>query len=162
MEIRPTRAEDWQRLRQIRLAALQDAPTAFGVSYSAAAADSDERWQARAAPGGSAFWLAFDGDRAVGMVGAVVDDGDRLNLIGMWVEPAARGGAAASGLVEAVKARALERGYERMFLDVAPENGRASGFYLKQGFSFLDEWEPLQSHPHILVRKMVWECGGRG
>lgn len=41
MEIRTTQKDDWKLLKQIRLAALQDTPTAFGVSYQTAAADSD-------------------------------------------------------------------------------------------------------------------------
>lgn len=49
MDIRATRKEDWTLLKRIRLAALQDTPTAFGVTYQAAAADSDARWQVRAA-----------------------------------------------------------------------------------------------------------------
>ena len=33
MDIRVTQKQDWLLLKQIRLAALQDTPTAFGVSY---------------------------------------------------------------------------------------------------------------------------------
>lgn len=33
---------------------------------------------------------------------------------------------------------------------------RAAPFYLKQGFVFLDEWEPLESHPHITLQTMRW------
>ncbi len=49
MEIRVRQKQDWLLLKQIRLAALQDTPTAFGVSYQTAAADSDAQWQVRAA-----------------------------------------------------------------------------------------------------------------
>ena len=41
-------------------------------------------------------------------------------------------------------------------LDVSPDNRRAAAFYRKQGFVFLPEWEPLESHPHIQVQKMEW------
>jgi ribosomal protein S18 acetylase RimI-like enzyme len=47
-------------------------------------------------------------------------------------------------------------GHARVVLDVAPENARAARFYANQGFTFLDEWEALASHPHIRVRKMAW------
>ena len=33
MDIRLTEAKDWMFLKQVRLAALLDTPTAFGVSY---------------------------------------------------------------------------------------------------------------------------------
>ena len=90
------------------------------------------------------------------MIGAAVSSANRFNLIGMWIEPAARGSGVAVQLVDAVKARAREKGFDRVFLDVSQDNARASGFYLKQGFVFLDEWEPLESHPHISVQTMRW------
>lgn len=164
MIIRATTEADWETLKSVRLAALLDAPTAFGVSHQAAAAQTEAQWRERAAAGSLArpkttFWLAFDeaapGD-AIGMIGAGVDGHGHYNLIGMWVRPARRGSGAARGLVEAVKARAVELGHRRVVLDVAPENARAARFYLNQGFVFIDEWEPLASHPHIRVQKMVW------
>ncbi|MFJ2318774.1 GNAT family N-acetyltransferase [Pseudomonas sp. NPDC087817] len=158
MDIRSTQTRDWKLLKQVRLAALLDAPTAFGVSYPSAAAYTEEQWQERASSAGTEFWLAFEQDRPVGMIGAAVSDSQRFNLIGMWVEPAARGSVAATRLVDAVKARATQRGFDRVFLDVSPDNARAANFYLKQGFEFLDEWEPLESHPHISVQTMCWVC----
>lgn len=160
MIIRPTIEADWEALKSIRLAALLDAPTAFGVSHQTAAAYTEAQWRERAAPGGSAFWLAFDGQgQAVGMIGGAFDDQGHYNLIGMWVERAHRGSGAARQLVDAVKAHAVEQGHTRIVLDVAPENARAARFYLNQGFTFLDEWEPLASHPAIRVQKMAWTTG---
>lgn len=37
------------------------------------------------------FWLAFEEGRPGAMVGTAVSESERFNLIGMWVEPAARG-----------------------------------------------------------------------
>lgn len=156
MDVRSTETKDWMLLKQVRLAALLDTPTAFGVSYQTAAAYNDEQWKERASSAGTEFWLAFEQDRPVGMIGAAVSSANRFNLIGMWVEPAARGSGAAAQLVEAVKARATVKGFDRVFLDVSPDNARASNFYLKQGFTFLDDWEPLESHSHITVQTMLW------
>lgn len=156
MDVRSTETKDWMLLKQVRLAALLDTPTAFGVSYQTAAAYNDEQWKERASSAGTEFWLAFEQDRPVGMIGAAVSSANRFNLIGMWVEPAARGSGAAAQLVEAVKARATVKGFDRVFLDVSPDNARASNFYLEQGFTLLDEWEPLESHPHITVQTMLW------
>ncbi|MDF3196747.1 GNAT family N-acetyltransferase [Pseudomonas sp. 1928-m] len=156
MGIRSTETKDWMLLKQVRLAALLDTPTAFAVSYQTAAAYSDEQWKDRASSAGTEFWLAFEQDRPVAMVGAVVSGAQRFSLIGMWVEPAARGSGVATQLVEAVKNRATEKGFDRVYLEVSTDNARASNFYLKQGFTFLDEWEPLDSHPHITVQTMLW------
>lgn len=158
MIIRPTTQDDWLALKAIRLAALRDAPTAFGVTHASAAGDSDARWRQRAAPGdGATFLLALADDVAVGLVGHhAAGDGDAWNVIAMWVAPAWRGKGVAEGLVAAVKTRALAQGQARLVLDVAPSNGRAVAFYHRQGFVFLPEWEALASHPHISVQKMVW------
>nr|WP_314877227.1 GNAT family N-acetyltransferase [uncultured Pseudomonas sp.] len=156
MDIRATTEMDWVLLKHVRLAALLDAPTAFGVSYETAADYNSDQWKRRASSTETEFWLAFQEGKAVGMVGATVSNSKRFNLIGMWVEPAARGSGIAKKLVDIVKARSSERGFDGVFLDVAPENTRASRFYLKQGFVFLNEWEPLESHPHITVQAMLW------
>ena len=157
MDIRLTQTTDWMHLKRVRLAALLDTPTAFGVSHSTAANYSDEQWKERASSTRTEFWLAFKDHTPVGMIGAAVSGTHRYNLIGMWIEPSARGSGLASGLVEAVKRRAIEKGHDRVFLDVSPDNTRAAHFYLKQGFSFIDEWEPLESHPHILIQTMFWQ-----
>lgn len=159
MLIRPTEAADWEVLKAIRLAALRDAPTAFGVSHQQAAANGDAHWQDRAAGRApSRFWLAVEGDEAVGLAGGVVDVLGRYNLIAMWVAPGHRGSDAARRLVDAVKAHAVAGGHARVVLDVAPDNARAVRFYQRQGFAFLDEWEPLESHPHIQVQRMEWKA----
>ena len=72
MIIRPTTEEDWEVLREIRLASLLDAPTAFGVTY-AALPPTPRRSGATALPGvAGPFVLAFMDGVAVGMAGAVV------------------------------------------------------------------------------------------
>jgi ribosomal protein S18 acetylase RimI-like enzyme len=155
--IRPTSAADWPALKATRLAALLDAPTAFGTSHASAARLSDADWQQRAiSTPQRTFFLAFDADHAIGLAAQVVAGSGECHLIAMWVAQQYRGLAVAQGLVDAVKQCAVDNGHPRLVLDVAPENARAAAFYRKQGFVFLPEWEPLESHPHILVQKMEW------
>ena len=157
MIIRATKEADWPALKTVRLAALLDAPTAFGVRHATASAYTEDDWRLRASGAtGAAFWLAWDGEEAVGRAGGAVAGDGRYNLIAMWVTPAARGTGVAGRLVAAVKAHAAAHGHARVVLDVAPENGRAAAFYRRLGFVFIDEWEPLASHPEIRLRKMVW------
>ncbi|AYM76635.1 GNAT family N-acetyltransferase [Janthinobacterium agaricidamnosum] len=159
MLIRPTTASDWPALKATRLAALLDAPTAFGASHASAAAFSDADWQQRAVSTPQrTFFLAFDGEQAIGLAAQVVAGNGECHLIAMWVQSAYRGLAVAQGLVEAVKQCAVDNGHSRLVLDVAPENARAAAFYQKQGFVFLPEWEALESHPHIRVQKMAWRA----
>jgi hypothetical protein len=105
MDVRMTDSTDWMLLKQVRLAALANAPTAFGVSYKTAAKYTDEQWQERASGrAGPEFWLAFMDGEAVGMIGGGTSQTHRYNLIGMWVQPRVRGSRIASVLVDAVKA----------------------------------------------------------
>ncbi|TFW22813.1 N-acetyltransferase [Duganella callida] len=155
--IRQTTEADWAALKQVRLAALLDAPTAFGVSHASAAAYTDAQWRDRAAGRGPArYILAFPGAEAVGIVAHVPAAETDLNLIAMWVAPDWRGTSIAAQLVDAVKACAIAQHRRRLLLDVSPENLPASTFYRKQGFVFLPEWEALESHPEIRVQKMEW------
>jgi ribosomal protein S18 acetylase RimI-like enzyme len=156
IDIRPTREDDWSSLKDLRLAALLDAPTAFGVSHQTASAYTEQQWRERAAATHPRFWLAWVDGQAVGMIGGGVSAKQRYNLIAMWVAPPLRGSGIAAQLVGAVKNEATAQGHERVFLDVAPGNRRAAAFYEKQGFAFIDEWEPLASHPHVQVQTMQW------
>lgn len=49
------------------------------------------------------------------MVGAVGGESERFSLIGMWVEPAARWPGIAKELLNIVKARSIEGGFDGFF-----------------------------------------------
>lgn len=155
--IRATRLVDWRDLKTARLAALLDVPTAFGASHAGAAAFTDEDWQHRAASTPQrTFLLACADGQPVGLAAHVVDSQGECSLQAMWVRLDYRGMEIAAGLVDAVKQLCVAGGHTRLLLDVSPDNARAAAFYQKQGFVFLPEWEPLDSHPHIQVQKMEW------
>lgn len=158
IEIRATEERDWMILKETRLAALRDTPTAFGVSYQNAITNSDEQWKQRASSKiQPKFWLAFKDDKAIGMIGAGLDEANRYNLIAMWVEPESRQSGVAEYLVNAVKSDAISTGLKQVFLDVSPDNLKASRFYKKHGFTFIGEEKPLASHPNIQVQTMKWQ-----
>ena len=158
--VRPTGLHDWPVLKALRLAALADAPTAFGVSLAEAAANPDAQWMARAAgTGPGRFYLAWQDGRAVGMAASVRSEADRTadtaSLIAMWVAPHARGSGAASLLVEAIQAALRADQVGTLLLEVAPDNARAVAFYRRHGFAFQAHRERLASHPHIEVQRMA-------
>lgn len=158
MNIRATEERDWQILKEIRLAALLDIPEVFGVSYQTVITSSDEQWKEHASSETQPkFWLGFKQNKAVGMIGGGVDKTDRYNLIAMWVEPESRGLGLGEHLVNVVKSHVVSKGCKQVFLDVSPDNLRASQFYRKQGFVFIDEERPLASHPDIQVQTMSWQ-----
>ena len=55
--VRETVPGDWQALRDIRLEALRDAPSAFASSYACEAARDEEHWRGRSSGGG--MFLAY-------------------------------------------------------------------------------------------------------
>ncbi|MDN3575859.1 GNAT family N-acetyltransferase [Chitinimonas viridis] len=159
IQVRPATLADWPTLKALRLAALLDAPKAFGISHAQVANDSDEQWQARAgAQAGPTFFLAYAHEQAIGLVGGVVHpQSQAYHLIAMWVAPAARGSTAASSLVQAVINHASQLGHSRVVLSVSPTNERACQLYQRMGFSFTEQTETLASHPEITVQVMVRE-----
>lgn len=158
--VRSTMEEDWEILKAIRLAALLDTPTAFGLSHATAAAYSEQQWRDRASDETQpTFVVAIAQGRAIGLVGDAVSPAQEYNLIAMWVDPGFRSTGIAGWLVDAIKTRAIARGHRKVVLSVSPNNARATCFYRRQGFAFLPEWEPLASHPDIKVQKMEWRAG---
>jgi hypothetical protein len=55
--VRETEVDDWAAMRDIRLAALQDAPDAFAATYHQEASFTEAQWRARIDRGGS--FLAY-------------------------------------------------------------------------------------------------------
>ena len=157
--IRPTTAQDWRTLKHLRLAALLDAPQAFGLRYETAVYHSDAAWRERAAGTPDlAYFVGFIDDDAAAMIGAWFSPEREFKLISMWAKPEYRGTGVAASLVDAVKVRAVGLGHTSVVLSVAAENHRAVAFYRKQGFSFLPEWEPLAGNPHVSLQKMLWQA----
>jgi len=158
--VRPTKEEDWEILKTVRLAALQDAPTAFGLSYATAAAYSEQQWRDRASPQTQPqFLVAMEQDQAIGLIGDAISPSGEYNLIAMWVHPKRRSMGIAGRLVNAIQTRAIERGHWRIVLSVSPDNAHAVDLYRRHGFTFLPEWEPLASQPGVNVQRMEWTSG---
>ncbi|MET9699863.1 GNAT family N-acetyltransferase [Streptomyces sp. NPDC006529] len=154
--IRGIRADEWRKVKELRLAALADpvAPIAFLESPAEAAAQPDEFWQDRAERGaqGSAVRQfvaeAADG-RWVGSVTVLLESAgvrgifgeeipvDQGHLVGVFVRPEQRG----TGLTEALFQGGLdwawareEPALERVRLFVHEDNARAAAFYRRFGF----------------------------
>jgi GNAT superfamily N-acetyltransferase len=107
------------------------------VSYQTAVNYSDEQWKERASSvTGTELWLAIKEDKPVGMIGAAVSQANRYNLIGMWVEPAARGFGVATQLVESVKSRTIEKGHDRVFFGRLSRQRKSIKLLSKAGFLF--------------------------
>jgi len=156
LEIRQATVEDWQIVRDARLAALRDAPFAFGSTYERERDFDEARWRSRLGnPDGPTF-LAFDGARVVGLDGAYMEDGEPV-LVAMWVHPDARGRSVGASLTQAVIDWAASRGSRRLLLGVAENNDTARRLYERLGFKMTGRSEPLHSDPSRLVLEMARE-----
>jgi GNAT superfamily N-acetyltransferase len=139
VEVRRVSAEEWQALRDGRLRALEDAPSAFATRFDEARERPDAwwiDWAAKSADGdGQAMFLAWDGAAPIGIVGTFVDDDGRRWLISMWTDPAARGRGVGRALVEATATFARQTGSPELFLEVTHGNEPARSLYLSCGFA---------------------------
>ncbi|WP_260615710.1 N-acetyltransferase [Microbispora sp. KK1-11] len=144
IELRVLSEDDWQTWREVRLAALAEAPHAFGSTLSEwqGEGDREERWRARLALPGSHNVIAVIGDRPVGMVSGVpAEAADEAELISLWVSPTARGEGVGDRLIREVERWAvMDRAARTLRLSVMPDNGRAIALYERYGFE--DTGEP--------------------
>jgi len=134
--IRQIKPDEWALLKQVRLAALRDTPSAFGKTLEEDSALPDTVWQDRAAGHHSFTAIALEVSDPVGLAVGLPDPDDnaRAYLVSMWVAPSHRGTDTASGLVKLVEAWAMEKGVEQLFLGLNLPNDRAAAFYRKCGF----------------------------
>jgi GNAT superfamily N-acetyltransferase len=135
LTVRALGAGDWVLKRDLRLAALRDAPGAFGATLADALARDEAGWRRWGSTG--AVFAAFSGGRPVGLAGGVPADGDptAAELFSMWVDPDARGRGVAAALTDAVVGWARGRGYRRVWLEVASGNDTATRTYARYGFA---------------------------
>ncbi|MBV2153773.1 GNAT family N-acetyltransferase [Kitasatospora sp. SUK 42] len=167
--IRRVRTEDWARVREIRLDALQDpvAAIAFLETYEQAAAEPDEFWQDRAARAAESLSVgqfiaeAADG-RWLGSMTALVErpggegalEGDvidvpQTHIVGVYVRPEARGTGLAHDLIRAAQEWSwslTEPRIERVRLFVHEDNARARAMYVRAGFEPSGVALPVPGH----------------
>ena len=133
-EIERLRAGDGERLREIRLRALRDAPDAFETTLKEAVTWPPASWERQIEQ--LPTFVAALGGRDVGLVrGSPSEEAcDTGYLISMWVEPDVRRRGIGSALIDAVVEWAGTRGLDRLVLDVAETNIAAIELYVSKGF----------------------------
>lgn len=139
IEIHVLTPDDWATWRQLRLAALSEAPYAFGSRLADWAGDGDaeERWRGRLGIPGSHDVVAMLDDRGVGMASGVpTSHAGTVELISMWVAPGARGRGVGDVLVRDIEAWARTIGARVLRLSVAEDNAQAEALYQRHGFQY--------------------------
>lgn len=149
--VRETAMDDWQRLRDIRLTALRDAPDAFASTYAEQVGFGEAHWRDWIARGGAflAYVPEVNASEPAGLIGGYPEGPDTVELISMFVRPQARGRGVGEALVAAVIDWARARNATSVHLWVTETNKHARILYERCGFSLTDERQPLPSNPDL-------------
>jgi ribosomal protein S18 acetylase RimI-like enzyme len=140
MRVRQVGPDDWVVWRILRQRSLTEDPQAFAASVERWSGDQDreENWRSLLAGPGS-YFVAEHGAAPVGLVAIRPDDdGERLQLVSMWVAPSARGRGVGRALVGRVIA---EVAGQPLWLRVMDGNETAIRLYQRCGF-VLDDSNP--------------------
>jgi ribosomal protein S18 acetylase RimI-like enzyme len=156
--------QDWERVRAIRLAALQGTPDAFASTFDHESAQPPEWWQGRLRAADAATLLATRGHEDAGMI-VVVCGGttDEAWLCGVWVSPTHRGHGVGDALMSAAVSRARSMGVKRLVLEVAQTNAHAATLYSRHGFVATGRISTLPPpRTHVIEVEYVLRLDGGG
>lgn len=152
--VRRVGEDDWTRLREVRLAALADSPTAFASTLGHEREYREEDW--REWTRRAAVFIAFHSGAPVGVaVGIDGETAGERQLVAMWVHPDHRRLGVAAALLAAVRRWALDQGATRLVLWVTRSNRAAARLYRRAGFAPTGESQPLPSNPALIEDQLV-------
>jgi GNAT superfamily N-acetyltransferase len=140
-------------LRDMRLAALQESPSAFASSYEVEAQRTAQAWEERARLGSAsndrATFLAVLDGRVVGIVGGFRGEANStvVDLVSMWTSPEARRSGVGRALVNAVIDWAAAVSATAVDLWVTRGNEPAFELYKALRFRETGEYQALPSDP---------------
>lgn len=137
---------EWEAVREVRLAALREAPYAFGSSYAREAPFTREQWLGRLERPNAVTFFARLPDLAepAGLAGALEEDGV-VDVVSMWVRPSVRGHGVGAALVGAAAGWAKARDHDALYLWVTETNTPARLLYERCGFTATGDHQPLPS-----------------
>lgn len=146
--------DDWRDLRAVRLAALAEAPSAFGSNLTREQGYDEDRW--RAWTRSSVAFLAFVDGMPVGIAaGRPGESSEEREIVSVWVDPTCRGRAIASRLLVAVLDWAEADGSERVRLWMMRGNDAARRVYERLGFETTGRSKPLPRNPQLIEDEWV-------
>jgi GNAT superfamily N-acetyltransferase len=142
IEVRQIRSGEWERLRDIRLEALADTPSAFATTFAEAEAYPDSVWQERAIAGAAGrdqiTVLAVSGERPIGLTVALGRPGLDLSIVpivSVFVASSERRQGIAVRLLDIAEEWARNHGASRSSLWVEEQNAVARSAYASTGYT---------------------------
>ncbi|MFI9630493.1 GNAT family N-acetyltransferase [Streptomyces sp. NPDC052042] len=155
VHLRVLTTNDWPLWREVRLAALSEAPHAFKSRLADWHNGGEERWRARLAMPSTYNVVALLEGQTVGVAAGLRGDADACELRSVWVSPRARGRSVGDRLVAAVEKWARQAGAATLKLAVIPDNEPAVALYQRNGFSDTGELGDLLSDGRTRERLRV-------
>jgi GNAT superfamily N-acetyltransferase len=149
ISVRRLEPKDWKLLRDLRLQALSESPSAFGSTYEGERPLAEDDWRERLARPGRVSLFASLGDQPVGIAGGYLGDEGYAEVVSMWVAPAARGRGVGDALVAQVLRWAREQDVREVRLWVTRGNDVAERLYERHGFERNGDVQPLPSNPCV-------------
>ena len=149
-------ADDWQRLREVRLQALKSDPEAFGGNFEKESQLSENEWRKRFDK--EDYLVVSLDERDVGMLYIEVLDGDHgatCWIGGCWTNPDVRGRGAMRAMLDFIDRNSIAKEWTRQGLGVWDENKSAISAYLSLGFEYAGELIPSSANPNKYFRHMV-------
>ena len=149
LTVRRVGADEWTLIRDLRLRALRDAPTAFAATEADALTQTEEEWRrlAESMTGKAlnAMFVAVSDGESIGSTYALVDRTDEQigRVGGLWVDSRCRRRGVGERLVGAVRLWAEELGRNRLCLWVPADQGPAKAFYVAEGFVATGRVDPF-------------------
>ncbi|MDG4823173.1 GNAT family N-acetyltransferase [Asanoa sp. WMMD1127] len=134
VDLRVLSEDDWKLWRDLRLAALAEAPYAFGSTLAGWQDASEEQWRDRLRIPGARDLVAYRDGAPVGMATGVPAGDGAIEVISVWVSPAGRGHGVGDALIADLAAWATARGATRVQLSVRKDNAAAIRLYERAGF----------------------------
>jgi GNAT superfamily N-acetyltransferase len=151
VELRRLRPSEAGPLRDLRLRALTEAPSAFAASVEDQRRLPPEQWEdwarAGAGDGNTVIIVAVESERWIGMIAGRLLDAETAWLEALWVDPTDRGRGLGQDLIEAVADWARERRATRLDLSVTENNPDAAALYARAGFTPTGRRRPLPADP---------------
>ena len=132
IKIEKASATEAERLKRLRLAALKDAPYAYGAVYEVDKEKPISFWQ-QTLVNSNWFFTSIDGVD-IGLIGvekAAKDRGSDCWISGWWIAQSFRGQGVAALMLSAIDKFCIENRWLKQGLGVWPENQRAIAAYLK-------------------------------
>ncbi|MCU1463332.1 MAG: family N-acetyltransferase [Acidimicrobiales bacterium] len=147
MRIRSVQRSEVARLREIRLRALLDAPSAFGSTYDEESERALEAWLSWVEPGVTVIVEDDAGWHGLAAARLDADEQALVHVFSMWVESELRGQRLGERLLGALLEWAWQSGATKVRLGVVDGNDAAMTLYRRMGFSPTGNRERLRSYP---------------